>query len=192
MESPRSDRPSRARGAPCCRASPRSPPRGPRSRGLRADARRSLRALSKTLTGIRVRRCRRRGAMLRAMTAAFGAQPLQKIASIASSTPPGELADALREAGLDAVAPRVVVALYSGVVDTPHGSRRVRVQRCARVAAVPWTKPNAVCGGPTDYWATAPVGEPSNARSPRMSSSSGPAWPARSPATRSRAAASRC
>lgn len=115
-----------------------------------------LSALSKPLTGFAYEDSAVAASMLRAMTAAFGAQPLQKIASIASSTPSSGLAAALREAGLDGVAQRVIVALYSGVVDTPSGPVVFAYTDALAWRAVPWTKPNAVCGGPTDYWATAP------------------------------------
>lgn len=115
-----------------------------------------LTALSKPLTGFAYDDAAIAQSMLRAMTAAFGAQQLQKIASIASSTPASGLSAALREAGLDAVVPRVVVALYSGVVDTPSGPVVFAYNDALAWRAVPWTKPNAVCGGPTDYWAAAP------------------------------------
>jgi hypothetical protein len=115
-----------------------------------------LSALSKPLTGFAYDDAAIAQSMVRAMTAAFGAQPLQKIASIASSTPASGLAAALREAGLDTVAPRVVVALYSGVVDTPSGPVVFAYNDALAWRAVPWTKPNAVCGGATDYWAAAP------------------------------------
>lgn len=95
-------------------------------------------------------------AMLRAMIAAFGAQPLQRIAAIASSTPAAGLADALRNAGLADVAQRVIVALYSGTVVTPQGPVVFAYEDALAWRAVPWTKPNAACGGPTDYWASAP------------------------------------
>jgi len=123
-----------------------------------AQAPAQLSALSKPLTGFAYDDAAVAQSMLRAMTAAFGAQPLQKIASIASSTPASGLAAALREAGLDGVAQCAIVALYSGVVDTPSGPVVFAYNDALAWHAVPWTKPNAVCGGPTDYWATAPSG----------------------------------
>ena len=95
--------------------------------------------------------------MLRAMIAAFGMQPLQRIAAIAASTPSAGLAEALRQADLESVATRVIVALYSGTVATPQGTVVFAYNDALGWRAVPWTKPNAVCGGPTDYWATAPA-----------------------------------
>jgi hypothetical protein len=115
-------------------------------------------ALSRPLTGFAYDDPEIASAMLRAMTAAFGAQPLQRVAAIASSTPAAGLADALRAAGLDTVAQRVIVALYSGAVSTPQGPVVFAYNDALGWRAVPWTKPNAVCGGPTDYWATAPPG----------------------------------
>ena len=117
-----------------------------------------LPALSKPLTGFAYDDPAIASAILRAMTAAFGAQPLQRIATIASSTPSAALADALRSAGLADVAQRVVVALYSGTVVTPQGTVVFAYNEALGWRAVPWTKPNAVCGGPTDYWASAPPG----------------------------------
>jgi hypothetical protein len=116
-----------------------------------------LTALSKSLTGFVHDDPAVASAMLAAMIAAFGAQPLQRIASIASSTPPAGLADALRAAGLEGVAQRVVVALYSGMVTTGQGPVVFAYTDALGWRAVPWTKPNAVCGGPTDYWASAPA-----------------------------------
>ena len=113
--------------------------------------------LSKSLTGFAYEDAGIASSMLRAMTAAFGAQPLQRIAAIAASTPPAGLADALRSAGLDTVASRVIVALYSGTVTTAQGTVVFAYNDALGWRAVPWTKPNAVCGGPTDYWASAPA-----------------------------------
>jgi hypothetical protein len=114
-------------------------------------------ALSRPLTGFTYVDPVVASAMLRAMTAAFGAQSLQRIAQIASSTPPSGLADALRSAGLADVAQRVIVALYSGTVVTAQGPVVFAYNDALGWRAVPWTKPNAVCGGPTDYWASAPA-----------------------------------
>jgi len=117
-----------------------------------------LTALSKPLTSFVYDDPAIASAMLRAMTAAFGAQPLQRIAGIASSTPQAGLADALRSAGLEAVAAQAIVALYSGTVTTPQGPVVFAYTDALGWRAVPWTKPNAVCGGPTDYWAAPPSG----------------------------------
>jgi hypothetical protein len=114
-------------------------------------------ALSRPLTGFVFDDPEVASSMLRAMIAAFGAQPLQRIAAIASSTSPAGLNDALRGAGLADVAQRVIVALYSGIVTTPQGPVVFAYNDALGWRAVPWTKPNAVCGGPTDYWATAPA-----------------------------------
>ena len=113
--------------------------------------------LSKALTGFAYDDPLVASAMLRAMTAAFGAPALQRIAAIATSTPPAGLADALRSAELEGVASRVIVALYSGTVATPQGTVVFAYNDALGWRAVPWTKPNAVCGGPTDYWASAPT-----------------------------------
>ena len=115
-------------------------------------------ALSRALTGFAYDDPDLASAMLRAMVDAFGAPTLARIASIASSTPAAGLADAVRNAGLTDVATRVIVALYSGTVMTPKGPVVFAYNDALGWRAVPWTKPNAVCGGPTDYWATAPSG----------------------------------
>jgi Membrane bound FAD containing D-sorbitol dehydrogenase len=114
-------------------------------------------ALSKALTGFAYDDPDLASAMLRAMTAAFGTQTLQRIATIASSTPAAGLRDAMHGAGLTDVAARVMVALCSGMVATPRGLVVFAYNDALAWRAVPWTKPNAVCGGPTDYWATAPT-----------------------------------
>ena len=115
-----------------------------------------LPALSKPLTGFVYDDPAIASSMLRAMIDAFGSQPLSRVAAIASSTPAAGLTDALRNAGLETVAARVIVALYSGTVVTPKGPVVFAYNAALGWRAVPWTKPNAVCGGPTDYWATAP------------------------------------
>ena len=96
-------------------------------------------------------------AMLNALASAIGAPTLAQIAALASSTPADRLADALRAAKLDAPAAKVVVALYSGVVDTPKGPVVFTYNEALAWQAVPWTKPNALCGGQTDYWSSAPT-----------------------------------
>ncbi len=118
---------------------------------------RSLAALSKPLTGFAYDDAAAASRMLAAMDSAFGAEPLAKIASIVSSTPASDVAAALRAAKLDGVATRVIVALYSGVVDTPSGPTVFAYEDALAWQAVPWTKPNAACGGLTDYWASAPA-----------------------------------
>jgi hypothetical protein len=117
-----------------------------------------LGALSRPLTGFAYDDPAVASEMLRAMTAAFGAQSLSRIATLAASTPVAALGDALRNAGLDGVAQRVLVALYSGTVTTPKGPVVFAYTDALGWRAVPWTKANAVCGGPTDYWTDPPAG----------------------------------
>jgi hypothetical protein len=112
--------------------------------------------LSRPLTGFAYDDPSLASEMLRAMIAALGAQSLRRIAAIASSTPAAGLSDALRNAGLADVAQRVIVALYSGTVVTAQGPVVFAYEEALAWRAVPWTKPNAACGGPTDYWASAP------------------------------------
>ncbi|MFO1312122.1 MAG: sugar dehydrogenase complex small subunit [Burkholderiales bacterium] len=125
--------------------------------GALAQSPRGLGALSKPLTGFAYEDAALASRMLAAMTTAFGAQALDRIASIASSTPASGIAEALRAAKLDDVAAKVVVALYSGIVQTSSGPIVFAYEDALAWQAVPWTKPNAACGGPTDYWASAPV-----------------------------------
>ena len=121
-----------------------------------AQSPRNLAALSKPLTGFAYDDAALASRMLAAMESAFGADALARIVSIASSTPPASVAGALRAAQLDGVATKVIVALYSGIVDTPAGPVVFAYEDALAWQAVPWTKPNAACGGPTDYWASAP------------------------------------
>lgn len=96
------------------------------------------------------------GRMLAALTSAVGAANLAKIATLAAVIAPGQLADELKLAGVDGAAAIVVTALYSGVVETTRGAVVITYDRALAWQAVPWTKPNAECGGPTNYWATVP------------------------------------
>ena len=112
--------------------------------------------LSKTMTGFAYEDPALASSMLKALSSAIGASTLAKIATLAASTPADRLADALRAAKLDAPAAKVVAALYSGVVDTPKGPVVFTYNEALAWQAVPWTKPNALCGGQTDYWSTAP------------------------------------
>lgn len=112
--------------------------------------------MSKTLTGYAFGDQALATAMLRALTSAVGAANLAKIADLASVIAPAQLSAELKVAGLDQAAATVVAALYSGVVDTPKGQVVITYNNALAWQAVPWTKPNAECGGLIDYWATAP------------------------------------
>ncbi|MCC6197808.1 MAG: hypothetical protein IT518_25435 [Burkholderiales bacterium] len=114
-------------------------------------------ALSKTFTGFAYDDPQLAAALLRALAADVGGATLSRIAALASSTPADTLTEALRAAKLDTAAARVVVALYSGVVQTPKGPIVFTYDQALAWQAVPWTKPNALCGGATDYWASAPA-----------------------------------
>jgi len=97
-------------------------------------------------------------AMLAALNASVGAGNLGKLATLAARTPPGQLDAALRSAGLERTAEIVVTALYTGTVEGPKGTIVVSYDQALIWQACGWTKPNAFCGGPTNYWATAPAG----------------------------------
>jgi hypothetical protein len=113
--------------------------------------------LSRALTGFAYEDPTLAASMLRALAADVGEVALARIAAIASATPPDKLTDTLRAARLDAAAGRVVTALYSGVVQTPQGPVVLTYDDALAWQAIPWTKPNALCGGLTDYWASVPV-----------------------------------
>ena len=114
--------------------------------------------LSQTLTGFTYNDPQVAASLLRALAADVGGATLSRIATIASTTPADQLGEALRTAKLDVAAARVVTALYSGVVQTPKGPVVLTYYEALAWQAVPWTKPNAMCGGATDYWASAPPG----------------------------------
>jgi hypothetical protein len=97
-------------------------------------------------------------AMLRALGEAVGAAKLSRLANLATATPPAQLDGALKAANLESVAETVVAALYSGVVETPRGPRVISYTQALVWQACAWTKPNAYCGGQTNYWATPPKG----------------------------------
>jgi len=113
-------------------------------------------ALSTTLTGFAYKDPALASAMLKALTEAVGAGALAKIATLAAVTAPDRLGDELRIAGVDKQAQTVLVALYSGVVTTARGPVVLTYEQALAWQAVPWTKPNADCGGMTNYWAKAP------------------------------------
>jgi len=86
-----------------------------------------------------------------------GASDLAQIANLAAVIAPAQLADELKIAGLDGAAMKVMTALLTGMIDTPQGRMVITYDHALAWQAVPWTKPNAWCGGDTDYWATAPT-----------------------------------
>ena len=96
-------------------------------------------------------------AMLRALNATVGPTALARIATLAAVIAPDQLGDELKIAGLEKAAASVVTALYSGVVVTLKGPVVITYDQALAWQAVPWTKPNAECGGMTDYWASAPA-----------------------------------
>ncbi|MFO1314011.1 MAG: sugar dehydrogenase complex small subunit [Burkholderiales bacterium] len=113
-------------------------------------------ALSTTLVGNAYADPALAARMLSALTAAVGADALAKIATLAAVTSPAQLQAELTIAGVDRAAATVVAALMSGMVETPKGMVVLAYNDALAWRAVPWTKPNAVCGGMVDYWATAP------------------------------------
>jgi hypothetical protein len=115
-------------------------------------------ALSRTLTGFAYADPALAARMLQALTDAVGADALERIATLAAVIAPDQLGDELRIAKLEQQAATVQVALYSGVVKTAKGVVVLTYDDALVWQAVPWTKPNAQCGGVTDYWAAAPAG----------------------------------
>lgn len=115
-------------------------------------------SLTRTLTGYAWADDAAAAAMLRALSAAVGAATLKRVADVALASAPAQLSAALAAAGLDAAAATIVTALYSGVVETPKGPVVLTYVSAIAWQAVPWTKPNAICGGVTNYWSTAPEG----------------------------------
>lgn len=113
--------------------------------------------LSNTLTGFAYADPALAASMLKALAGAVGADALERIATLAAVIAPDRLGDELRIAGLEQQAATVMVALYSGVVVTAKGPVVLTYDQALAWQAVPWTKPNAQCGGVTDYWASAPA-----------------------------------
>lgn len=131
--------------------------------GLAQAAPRSLsapgfKAMSATLTGFAYTDAKLADTMLSALSDAVGAAKLAKIADLASVVAPDRLEAELGIAGVEQAAVAVVAALFSGVVDTPKGPVVITYDQALAWQAVPWTKPNAVCGGVTNYWSSAPAG----------------------------------
>src|SRR5439155_26388781 len=96
-------------------------------------------------------------AMLRALNASVGSAKLKQLAALAASTRPDQLDAALKAAGLERTAEILVAALYTGAVDGPKGTIVVSYDQALVWQACGWTKPNAFCGGQTNYWADAPT-----------------------------------
>ncbi len=95
--------------------------------------------------------------LLQALGAAVGMPTLARLADLATRTPAADLGPALDKAGLAKPAAVVVTALLSGVVQSAKGPVVITYDDALAWQAVPWTKPNAVCGGMTDYWSTDPT-----------------------------------
>ncbi len=114
-------------------------------------------AMQRALLGFAYRDAALTDALLRALEAAVGAESLAQVAQLAASTPDAQLDDALRKAGLAKAAVTILVALASGIVETPQGTVVITYGDALAWQMVPWTKPNAYCGGLTDYWSTAPA-----------------------------------
>jgi fructose 5-dehydrogenase small subunit len=118
----------------------------------------SFAAASRACTGYLLQDPGVAAAMLRALNAAVGSANLARLAALATRTPPAELDSALKSSGLERTAETVVVALYTGTVETPKGTVVVSYNQALVWQACAWTKPNALCGGATNYWASAPTG----------------------------------
>lgn len=114
-------------------------------------------ALSTAVTGFAYADTAIARALLQALGAAVGMAALTRLADLAVKTPAADLGPALDAAGLAKAAATVVTALYSGVVQTAKGPVVITYDDALAWQAVPWTKPNAVCGGMTDYWSTDPT-----------------------------------
>lgn len=113
-------------------------------------------ALTKALAGSAFADASAASAMLDALGAAVGESALRRIAGIAASSPSERLALDLATAGLSAPAEIVVAALFTGQVDTPKGPRVIGYDSALVWQALGWTKPNAWCGGDTNYWSSKP------------------------------------
>ncbi len=113
-------------------------------------------SLSRSMTGYAFADRRVAASVMSALAAAVGAADLSRLALLASSTPPDRLAPAIRAAGLTSTAETIVAALYTGTVSTPRGVRVISYDQALIWQALAWTKPNAFCGGETNYWAVPP------------------------------------
>lgn len=114
-------------------------------------------AMTQSLTGFAYADPALASSMLGALTDAVGADALGRIATLGAVIAPDRLGDELRIAGLERQATTVLVALYSGVVGTAKGPIVLTYDQALAWQAVPWTKPNAQCGGVTNYWASVPA-----------------------------------
>ena len=129
----------------------------PRALAQGALQRAQFSALSAAICGYAYSDRRVAAAMQSALATAVGAANLLRLAQLAASTPAAQLSAELKSANLDATAETVIVALYSGMVMTPRGPRVISYDQALVWQSLPWTKPNAFCGGETNYWASAPA-----------------------------------
>ncbi|HET9045659.1 MAG TPA: sugar dehydrogenase complex small subunit [Casimicrobiaceae bacterium] len=113
-------------------------------------------SLSKSITGYTFADGRVAATVMSALAAAVGTADLSRLAQLALSTPADRLAPAIRAAGLTSTAETVVAALYTGTMNTPRGVRVISYDQALIWQALAWTKPNAFCGGETNYWAAPP------------------------------------
>ncbi len=116
----------------------------------------AFRSLTVTLTDFAFSDSTLATAILDALRDAVGDPALLKITTLAVVVAPDQLGAELRAAGLEAQAQQVLVALYTGTIKSKTGRRVLTYDQALAWQAVPWTKPNAQCGGETDYWASAP------------------------------------
>ncbi len=113
-------------------------------------------SLSKSLAGYAFGDRRVAAAMLGALSGAVGSATLAHLAQLAASVPAPALGPVLDSANLRAAAETVVAALYTGTVQTSRGPQVISYDQALVWQALAWTKPNAFCGGETNYWASAP------------------------------------
>ena len=113
-------------------------------------------ALSATLTGFPAADAALGARMLAAFATPARRAALGNLARLASTTPAAGLDAAIRAQKLDSVANDLVAAWYSGVVASPHGDKLVMYTDARMWAAMSYTKPMGVCGGPFGYWANPP------------------------------------
>ncbi|MGE0653833.1 MAG: sugar dehydrogenase complex small subunit [Alphaproteobacteria bacterium] len=120
-------------------------------------------ALSATLTGYPAGDPGDAAKMLKAFATPARRRSLQALAKLVAATPAEGLDAALKLNQLDGIANDLVGAWFSGIVTNPPGPDGVAKGQILVLytnayvwAAMTFSKPMGVCGGPTNYWAQPP------------------------------------
>lgn len=122
-----------------------------------SDALERFTALSSALTGITVDDAIASAEVLDAFATPERRAAVQALADLVAATPADALDAAIAARKLDGVANEIVSIWYSGVAGSGDAQEVVLYLNALVWNAMTFAKPMGVCGGPTGYWALAPL-----------------------------------